>query len=104
MIAAPAPRPDRSHRPARRPEVDAVRGLVMIVMALDHVRDFLGAVVRRPQQVPAIDAVPPADLGCALLGLAALGRSPGPSTAGPARRVLETLGRVPLFFYVIHIR
>jgi uncharacterized membrane protein len=42
-------------------------------------------------------------LGCALLGLAALGRSPGPSTAGRARRVLETLGRVPLFFYVIHI-
>ena len=42
-------------------------------------------------------------LGSALLGLAALGRSPGPSTAGPARRVLEALGRVPLFFYVIHI-
>jgi uncharacterized membrane protein len=42
-------------------------------------------------------------LGSALLGLAALGRSPGPPTASPARRVLETLGRVPLFFYVIHI-
>jgi uncharacterized membrane protein len=49
MTAAPAaPLPDRSAHPGpartatRRPEVDAVRGLVMIVMALDHVRDFLG--------------------------------------------------------------
>ena len=42
-------------------------------------------------------------LGGALLGLAALGRSPGPSTPTPWRRVLETFGRVPLFFYVIHI-
>jgi uncharacterized membrane protein len=41
-MTAPALLPDRSNRPARRPEVDAVRGLVMIVMALDHVRDFLG--------------------------------------------------------------
>src|SRR5262249_12107409 len=37
--ATATPLPDG---PARRAEVDAVRGLVMIVMALDHVRDFLG--------------------------------------------------------------
>jgi len=42
-------------------------------------------------------------LGVALLGLAALGRSPAPTPPAPARRTLETLGRVPLFFYVIHI-
>jgi uncharacterized membrane protein len=42
-------------------------------------------------------------LGGALLGLAALARAPGPSTPGPARWVLETLGRVPLFFYLLHI-
>jgi uncharacterized membrane protein len=42
-------------------------------------------------------------LGVALLGLAALGRSPPPPPPAPARRILETLGRVPLFFYVLHI-
>jgi hypothetical protein len=49
LIAAPAApcpggsaRPGAAGAPARRSEVDAVRGLVMIVMALDHVRDFLG--------------------------------------------------------------
>jgi uncharacterized membrane protein len=42
MAEGPVPQPPNRPAPPRRREVDAVRGLVMILMALDHLRDFLG--------------------------------------------------------------
>jgi len=42
-----------------------------------------------------------ASAGVALLALTAFERSSG--APGPVRRILETLGRVPLFFYLLHI-
>jgi uncharacterized membrane protein len=42
-------------------------------------------------------------LGVAILALGVLERRSASQRPGPASRILETFGRVPLFFYVIHI-
>src|ERR1044071_1211262 len=42
--------PAAVHRP-RRDAIDLVRGLVMVIMALDHVRDFFAAGSTNPRDV-----------------------------------------------------
>src|SRR5215467_7734006 len=42
-LEAPAVAPDRTSGPGRVQAVDALRGAVIIIMAIDHVRDFISA-------------------------------------------------------------
>jgi uncharacterized membrane protein len=75
--------------PVRSRAVDAVRGLVIVVMALDHVRDFLGNA--------HFDATDLAQTTAPLFVTRWITHVCAPTF------FLETFGRVPLFFYLIHI-
>ncbi|PJJ59869.1 DUF1624 domain-containing protein [Hymenobacter chitinivorans] len=57
VAALPPPASAVSARPARVQSIDLVRGLVMIIMALDHVREFWSPTPVRPEDVSQASAL-----------------------------------------------
>lgn len=54
---ATAPHPPRPLKLGRLPAIDLLRGLIMVLMTIDHARDFWSATPYRPEDVTQASAL-----------------------------------------------
>jgi uncharacterized membrane protein len=106
LISVPERRPETQPAESARARVesiDAVRGLIIVVMALDHVRDFFGDLASSPTNLatttPALFFTRWITHICAPVFFLLRAFENGvPRLLRPAL----ILGKVPLFFFVVH--